>query len=78
MTPSPRMRISPSLSSFAFDAVDDAVEVRERARPRASTIATASRLCVAQPEMPARDFGAHTLFWDFGVYQGGGGLATRA
>ena len=78
MTPSPRMRISPSLSSFAFDAVDDAVEVRERARPRASTIATASRLCGAQPEMPARDFGAHTLFWDFGVYQGGGGLATRA
>ena len=33
MTPSPRMRISPSLSSFAFDAVDDGVEARERAPP---------------------------------------------
>ena len=45
MTPSPRMRISPSLSSFAFDAVDDAVEAREHAPPgvpRASSIATAS------------------------------------
>ena len=26
MTPSPRMRISPSLSSFAFDDVDDGIE----------------------------------------------------